>query len=259
VVILLQINQIYNCDCLEGLKQIDDNSVDLIVTDPPYNTGFKEQTNSAKLNSFFNDNLSDWEYEKLIKDTVLQIMRVLKNNKPIFVFIDHRNINKIREWFEWGGAVYKQTIIWDKVVHGLNFQNYAYTYENILFFTKGVWFPKRIKQKKDIISISRVNNFNDIDHETVKPLNLFFDLIYDNSSENDLVLDPFIGTGTTAISCMMANRKYIGFEKEKKYYDICVSRLNGWKTQTKLTDLTNMEEQNGRTKTEENNQLAESN
>jgi len=221
----LELNKVYHMDCLEGLKRIPDNSIDLIISDPPYNTGFKENKTANWLNSFFNDNLDEWEYEKLMKDTFREFYRVLKDNKPIYIFIDHRNLDLFKKWLLWCNFNYKQIIIWDKVVHGLNYQNYAYKHEYILYFVKGVYTHKKIKHKFDIIHLKRINQDNKIDHETVKPLSLIRNFIIDNSDENDIVLDAFMGSGTTAIASKQTGRYFIGFEIEKKYIDIINNRL----------------------------------
>lgn len=234
----LSLNKIYCMDALEGLKQIPDESVDLILTDPPYNTGMSSKSQSGfnqgwtpkstgkpRLSNFFDDNLSDWGYEKLMKDVILECMRVLKPNKPLFFFIDHRNVNKLKDWLIWGGANYKQILVWDKIIHGLNYQNYAYQYELIIFCTKGDYFPKRINHKTDIIKISRVNSDNKIDHETVKPIKLLRELIEDNSNEGDVVLDMFMGSGSVAFASKQMKRNFIGFELEEKYVKISEKRL----------------------------------
>ena len=103
---MLELNQIYNVNCLEGLKELPDASVDLIITDPPYNTGLNSKVTSAEnnptvrfngqkatkpwLGSFFNDDMDDWEYEKLMRDAARGLYRVLKPNKACYVFIDWR-------------------------------------------------------------------------------------------------------------------------------------------------------------------------
>lgn len=240
---MIEQNKVYCMDALEFLKQIPDNSVDLILTDPPYNTGMDSKETSPenhpivrfnsdktvknpRLFGFFNDNLDDWDYEKLIKDIIREFIRVLKPNKPMFLFINYKNFDKIKQWLEWGGAMYKQTLVWDKVLHGLNYQNYAHQFELIIFCIKGEeYHPKRIKHKTDVIRCQRVNGNNKINHETVKPIKLFRDIIEDNSNVGDVVLDCFLGSGTTAIASKQTSRNFMGCEINQEYCKIAEGYL----------------------------------
>ena len=141
------------------------------------------------------------------------------------------------EKLELVGFKVKNTIVWDKVVHGLNYQNYAYTYELIIFAVKGSYFPKnKIKdQYKDIWHLQRKidNRGDELHHETVKLLEVVKIPIVHASNEGDLICDPFIGSGTTAVACKQLNRKFIGIEIEQKYCDIAKKRLE----QSSLLDL----------------------
>lgn len=219
-----------------------DASVDLIITDPPYNTGLNSKVTSAenhptvhfngqkatkqRLCSFFNDNMDKWDYEKLMRDAARALFRVLKPNKACYVFIDWRNYHLIREWFIWAGFTFKQALVWDKVVHGLNYQNYAYTYEMVCYFVKGEYWHKRQEIKKDVITLQRVNQNNEFEHETVKPISLLRKFIKDNSEGGEVVLDPFIGSGTVAVACKQTGRLYVGFEIIKDYCDLANKRLS---------------------------------
>ena len=232
---IFEVNKIYNMDCLKGLKQLPDESIDLIITDPPYNTGMtnKERKNDKWLNSFFNDKFTDIEYLNLIEGMFKESFRVLKNNSACYIFINWKQEPFLRKI----GSKYfkfKQLLIWDKLIHGLNYQNYAYRYECLLFFVKGDFRPKRIYNKTDILRYSRVNQNNEIDHETVKPVRLIQNIIKDNSDKGQIVLDMFMGSGTTAVACLMAQRNFIGFEISKKYCDIAEKRRKKWINQERI-------------------------
>lgn len=222
-------------DCIDGLKELNDESIDLIIIDPPYNTGMTPQTNSgfnngwgkqrSRLNSFFDDKFDPLEYEYLMRRTFKELYRVLKNNKPIYVFIDYRNLCLLKRWLRMANFSFKQQLVWDKQIHGLNYQNYAYQHEYILYFVKGEYTHKRLYNRTDVISYARVNNDNKINHETVKPITLIRNLIKDNSDPGDLVLDCFMGSGTTAVASKQAGRNFIGFESNEAYVQICERRL----------------------------------
>jgi len=227
-----ELNKIYNMDCLEGLKQIPDNSVDLIVTDPPYNTGIKKTT-KGRLKNFFNDKYDEREYERLVEEVCVSLYRVLKTNKAGYIYINWKSLGIWLYYLKKAGFAVKNVIVWDKVIHGLNYQNYAYTYELIIFFIKGIFKVnnKRIEDKnkkyyKDVWHISRkIDNEPDSKHETVKEIKVVKLPIIHGSNENDIVLDPFIGSGTTAVACKQLNRRFIGFEISKEYCDIVNKRL----------------------------------
>lgn len=133
------------------------------------------------------------------------------------------------------GFKIKNVIVWDKVVHGLNYQNYAYTYEMIIFFVKGDFFPnnKSLEDNKngyykDIWHIKRdMGNSNIIEHhETIKQINVVRIPIQHLTKEGDIILDAFAGSGTTGVACKQLKRNYILIEKEPKYIEIINKRLS---------------------------------
>lgn len=161
-------------DCLEVLKTLESNSVDAVITDPPYNTGMtkKNTANSTWLNSFFDDSLSIEDYTKLAEGFAEETYRVTKQDSAMYVFINWKSYDV---WFNavkrFGWKV-KNCIVWDKVVHGLNYQNYAYTHEFIIFCTKGNFKPKNKPGElwKDVWHIKRMmgKKRDDLKHETIK-------------------------------------------------------------------------------------------
>lgn len=251
----MEVNKIYCMDCLEGMKQISDETIDLILTDPPYNTGMSISSSTGKtrrfnnkhnnyLGNFFDDDYADEDYLNLIQKVCINLFRVLKNNKAGYIFMNWKKLGLWIDELTNVGFKVKNVIIWDKVVHGLNYQNYAYTHELIIFFVKGNFFPNNKQEKyyKDVWNIQReINNFNDKEHhETVKNIKVVRLPIIHASNEGDLILDPFIGSGTTAVACKQLGRNFIGFEKEEKYVDIANKRL----AQDCLMNYFNKEEKN---------------
>jgi len=248
--IKMELNKIYCMDCLEGLKKIPDNSVDLIVTDPPYNTGMtaenitrKDTTNtrfySKKspiwLGNFFHDSYTDEEYIDLVRNCCIQLFRVLKENKAGYVYINWKMLGKWLDELKSSGFIVKNVIIWDKLVHGLNYQNYAYKYEMIIYFVKGR-FQLNNKRPQDMNNyfysdIWRIQRDlgkqdNIYSHETVKQIKVVRLPIEHASREGDLICDPFMGSGTTAVACKQLNRNFIGFEISQEYCDIANKRLS---------------------------------
>lgn len=229
-----ELNRIYCIDCLKAMKQMPDECVDLIVTDPPYNTGMtKKETKSSKkpwLFGFFNDSYSEWEYLKLVRDSCIEWYRLLKKDKGGYLFINWKQLGLWINELSQAGFKVKNVIVWDKVVHGLNYQNYAYTYELIVFFAKGDFYPnnKRNAEYRDLWRIQRdINNDNKEEHhETVKQIRVARRPIRHGSNYGELVLDPFMGTGTTAVACKQLKRNFIGFEIDKNYCEVAERRLS---------------------------------
>jgi DNA modification methylase len=226
----LPINQIIQGDCLEVMKTFPGDSIDLILTDPPYNTGMKATNRGARLHDFFDDDYTDEDYLKLVRGGAYEMFRILKNDKPIYLFINWKQLGLWLQELRGVGFNIKNTIVWDKVVHGLNYQNYANTHEFIIYGVKGNWFPtnKESQDKKrgffkDVWSIQRKMTDND-GHETIKAEEVLATVLSHAPNEK-IVCDPFMGSGSTAFVCKRMGRDYVGCEMEQKYIDIANKRL----------------------------------
>ena len=115
---LIEIDKIYNMDCLEGMKQIEDNSIDLIVTDPPYNTGMQKNDNAAWLRYFFNDKYTNEEYQKLVDIACKEMYRILKHDKLGYLFTNFKQLGRWMITLQKTGFIVKNVIVWDKQIHG---------------------------------------------------------------------------------------------------------------------------------------------
>lgn len=220
---------IYIGDCIQGLKNLPDNSVDIVVTSPPYNI------NSNKYEKY-KDNLSDEEYYSFIKECLNELLRVtkyyvffnfqiLKNNRNVFYKI-MCDFNKYL----------KTEFIWAKTnpVNISNNGNICRGFEYIMCYSKSdnedMVFKRGNYEMKDYISntlikpVNSNNKYNEI-HSAIFPLWLPRYFIKYFSEENDIVLDPFMGSGTTAKACYELNRRFIGFEIDPEYCEIARKRL----------------------------------
>ena len=243
---VLEINKIYCMDCLEGMKQMPDKSVDLIITDPPYPIDTENGTNrfkfkvnkkGSKENHLTDKNLNwfptpyKWNY--LWKNTLIEMKRILKDGGHIYIFINEDNLFKeklrIDNYF-----IFRSLLTWFK---GSSYSEcfgmgcyWRKSCEFIYFYTKG-------KTKKYIIDHGTLlhyprNNIK-INHPTPKSVKMIMKIIEKSSDENDVVFDPFMGSGTTAVACKQLNRNFIGFEISQEYVDIANKRLaqenlKGW-------------------------------
>jgi len=209
---MIETNKIHNMDCLEGLKQIDDNSIDVIITDPPY--GIEYKSNHYKWNNPHKEIINDDTFFFPIEE----LWRVLKPSGAIFCFFSHK-IPLVDKRL-------KNTIIWVKNnwTAGDLEGDFGNQYECLGFLPKESF---KIKGKR----FSNVWHFNRIPshklkHPTEKPLDLIMRIVQCSSNKGDLVLDPFMGSGTTAVASKQLERSFIGFELRKEYCDKAQERLS---------------------------------
>ena len=217
----IELNKIYNEDCLEGMEQIPDGGVDLIVTDPPYLINYSRHVKGHRFeNKILNDNNPE-----LISKYIKECYRILKNNSAMYMFASHKTVDFFKQELEGTGFNVKNMIIWDKQRQGMGDTStvFGFQYELIFFVSKGQ--PKiRGKRLSDIWSFPRVVGRNQV-HQNQKPIELIERCVTKHSNEGDVVFDGFLGSGTTAIACLNTNRHFIGFELDKEYFDIATKRI----------------------------------
>ena len=226
-------------DALEGLQNISDRSVDLIIADPPYNLG-KDYGNDS-------DSKSKEEYLKFSRSWLKEAVRVLKNNGTIYVFMGVRFISHLYIILEEEcGLEFNSWIVWHYTQGMGKTKGFSPRHDDILMFTKGkkpsfnlddVPIPQKFFRHRnnmrganpgDAWAFSHVNysNPNRKPHPTQKPEGLVERLVLASSSKNTLVLDPFSGSGTTARVCQQLERNFIGFEINSEYVEMTNERLN---------------------------------
>lgn len=218
-------------NCLDLILQVPDNSIDLVLTDPPYKivsggcTTIKHATsgvlngrlNTTKNGTMFSHN--DIEFKKWLP----QVYRVLKDNSHCYIMINGRNLSELQRYSENVGFVYQNLLVWDKGNVTPN-KWYMNRCEFILMLRKGK--AKNINNMGTSTLLTIPNIKGRKQHPTEKPINLLKILIENSTKENDIVLDPFIGSGSTCIASVMTNRHYIGFELEQKYFSMACKRLD---------------------------------
>ena len=234
---------LYNDDCMDVFKNIPDESVDLICTDPPYKvTSYgcsgtaggmikKNLTMSGKV--FENNSIS-------VKDYAQEFYRVLKDGSHMYVMTNHINLIEMLNTFTEVGFHFIKNLIWDKG-NKIMGRFYMSQYEYVMFFRKGKGVQIRNCGTSDIL---RYPNKKTLDaegknfHDTEKPVELMKCLIENSTDAGDVVLDPFMGIGSTGVACNQLNRNFIGIEIDKKYFDIAQSRIeSGEFPQEKRTSL----------------------
>jgi len=212
------INTVIQADCLDIMQNIPDKSIDMILTDPPYGMGFQSNYRKKQYNKITGDSKLDW-----IEEFVTQSFRVSKENTAHYIFCSFHNIDIFKQAFEKKFKI-KNILVWEKNNTSMGDLNadFAPKIEFILFIQKG---RRLINGKRDpnIFKFSKTGNKL---HPTEKPVDMFEYLLSKFSYEGETILDPFAGSGTTAVACINTKRKYILIEKEKEYIDIINKRLS---------------------------------
>ena len=215
---MLELNKIYNTDCLEFMRSMPDSCVDLVVTDPPYEIHTKGG-GLGRRPVYENGALGKISQGFDAEATLEQIARICKKIN-IFIFCSTKQKPRIMNWgYERGYNIAE--LAWYKP-NAAPFTNNTFKsdLENIIYIRE-----KGVKIK----GISRLFTHNcgksKYGHPTEKPLEIIEKLILVASSEGDLIFDPFMGSGTTAAACKEINRNFIGCEIEAKYCEIAEKRL----------------------------------
>ena len=254
----MEIDNIYNMDCLEGMKQIPDGTIDAVICDLPYGTTRNQWDSVIPLDKLWS------EYRRIIKE---RGAIVLFSQQPFTSALIMSNPQMFK--YEW---------IWEKE-NGSGFLNANYCpmkiHENVLVFSKSAacfvknptdamiynpQFRKGLAYRSKAISTSKnydakaykpfetindgehyhpidIVQFNrdpDAWHPTQKPVDLLRYLVLTYTNEGDTVLDNCMGSGTTAIACIKERRHFIGFELSKEYFDKAVKRIDTERRQLTL-------------------------
>lgn len=242
------ISEVFNIDCFDGLKKINDNSIPCIVTDPPYGLNYNDgdlannrekifggKIKNMKPNPIQNDGKeADIIFEKFLHEA----KRILINGgcccccccggggpKPLFA-----------KWTLMMDKIigFKQAVIWDKGGLGMGMQ-YRRNYEFILIAQKGspshAW-----NGGNNTPNVWRINKIipNKNQHPTEKPIKLMQKIIYIHSNPGDIILDPFMGHGSTGVAAIIEGRRFIGYEIEKRFYDVACQRIEAEESKLKL-------------------------
>jgi len=222
---------LYNGDCLEVMKNIPGESIDLIITDPPYkvtsrgnsgNSGgmFQKKINMQG-NVFKHNGIKPLSY-------IPEFYRLLKDGSHCYIMTNHVNLQEILNTATQCGFHFIKSLIWNKG-NKIMGQFYMSQFEYILFFRKGR--GKKINNcgTADILDVpnkkTKDNNGQNI-HDTEKPIELMKILVGNSTQLNDIVLDPFMGVGATGVACKNTNRNFIGIELDENYFKIAKERID---------------------------------
>ena len=256
----MELNKIYNIDCIDGLKQLEDMSVNLIYADMPYD--------------YFDFRWIDECY------------RVLDNDGSIYIQTDFRSVAELKNYldYKFEKFIFRNWIVWCYRGIARKAKGFQFNHDDILFYSKSeIYKWKQPYQKPSESTLKRWGKYADKNgdipftkltpsmqkkgksmsirdtrmrdwwedisvvgfkeakngklHEFQKPLNLVKRIIDASSYSGDTILDPFMGSGTTALACIDMHRKFIGFEINKKYYKIASNRIQNRIEQQEAIDM----------------------
>lgn len=254
---MIELNNIYNVDCLDGFKSLPDNFIDMVVTSPPYDD----------LRKYGNEK-STWN-ENIFRSVAKELFRVIKDGGVVVWIVNDKTekgsktLTSFRQalFFQSVGFLVNDVMIWEKTNAMPTIRQTRYTdvFEYMFVLSKGkpktfnpIMIPckcagqnynstcknmggengrthknfniNKEKIKGNIWEIAIAQNKTK--HPAVYPYKIAYDHILSWSNEGDVILDPFMGSGTTALACIKTKRKYIGFEINGEYVNICKERIS---------------------------------
>lgn len=241
----IEINKIYNEDCLDGLKKIKDGSIDAIITDPPYGIA-KKKPLVGKSKGKISTLSSEWDIFESMDDFIeftekwlIECKRILKPNGSIAVWGDRRNIFFVQPIMESLFPKFLDLVTWVKrdappnvsqrglaastefcLVYCNSEKGWTFNGQDIKKYNNG-------KQARNYLDIQRsMTKKERLPHPTQKKIETQTFLVEMMTNEGEIVVDPFMGSGTLAEASIITNRNFIGFEKDKGHFTLSTKRIS---------------------------------
>jgi len=225
---------IYNADYMEILKQLEDETIDLVFTDPPYGISKKNgDIKNIKRSRDIKRDFGEWDYNFEPSIFLSASKRLLNEFGSMIVWTSEQLLAKYRTWFD-ENMHPRQILVWIKTNPVTQFRKVGYRQATELMFwaTKGKISKKNpnflFLSQKEMINVFYapiVGGKEREEHPTQKPLSITQEIIRRHCRPDGLILDPFMGSGTTLVGAKILGRRAIGIEINKKYCDIAIKRL----------------------------------
>lgn len=223
---------IFNEDCITEMKKLTQEGykVDCIITDPPYE--ISRENNFSTMENRTGIDFGEWDKDVDHTSWLSYVYDITTDNASIIIFQDWKKLGIIANELEKVGFEVKDMLRWEKVNPMPRNRDRRY----IVDFECAIWAVKKnskwtfnrqddkFQRPKFIYPI--VSGKEKTIHPTQKPISLMEDLIKIHTNENDIILDIFMGSGSTGVAALNLNRKFIGIELDKKYYDIAFDRIS---------------------------------
>jgi DNA modification methylase len=247
---MIELDKIYNCDCLIGMKQIPDGTIDTVITDPPYwhkkspGKPYSQRRQCNTESKFSNSKLYNYEGDMIrgMSDFdgthIDELMKAIEPKMKImnaYIFCSETQVPYYAMWAENNGYMFS-ILVWEKPLSIINKNRFSqnleyivriYDYGTALRRVSNNDFYNRVKKTSPVNGSEKI-------HPTQKPIALIRELLLLNTDEGDSVLDPFMGSATTAIACIKEKRHFIGFEKDETYWKKSVERVKNEQRQLSL-------------------------
>ena len=226
--------KLYNADCLEVFKTIPDNSVDLLLTDPPYNVSRPDDIFTSMMWACRQGmTFGDWDKNFDVIGWIEPASKTLKENANVVIFNSWENLSVIKEECERNHISVKRCLVLNKA-NPAPFNRDRMFVNDVEFALWGVYnskdkptkwvFNRENPVEKCVINTTVQSSKL---HPTMKDLKVIGKLVRLLSLPGGVVLDPFLGSGTTGVACQHLGREFIGIEIDEKYYNIAKERING--------------------------------
>jgi len=219
-------------DCLELMKEIEDQSVDCVVVDPPYrlNKSTGSMTSTSKSEKWqglikAGDKRAGIMNDTLFSEWLPLVYNTMKSQSHIYIFVNDKNLADLMNEMNKVGFGIHNVLVWKKNNATPN-RWYMKNGEFIVFGRKGKAKPINNLGSKSIIEI---NNIRNKIHPTQKPIELLQMLITNSTDRGDVVFDCFMGSGSTGIACLNTNRRFIGMELDEHYFEVASKRIKQWR------------------------------
>jgi DNA modification methylase len=207
-------------DSIKVLPTLKNNSFDLLLSDPPYGMDFKSGWNNKE--KITNDKIEDTIV--LFENVLKEVVPLLKEDAHFYLFGNIDFLPEIKPIIK-KYLTLKSILIWDRKIIGMgDLKSYGFSYDIIYFGYNKIWKDLNGTRDKDILSFNRVTPSANI-HPTEKPIDLLEYLIKKSTNENDKILDPFAGGGSTLIACKNTNRLATGIEIDENYFNLINKKI----------------------------------
>ena len=245
----ISLNNIYNCDCIQGMNSVPKNKIDLVITDPPFAINFRAKKanynrKQSRVLEGYNE-ISAENYYDFTLEWMSQVHRILKESGSMYLFSGWNNLKEILMAIDDVGFHLVNHIIWKYQFGVVTKNKYVTSHYHCLYVCKNdkkrKFFPfKRFSKdaksedghslhyqdKEDVWQIKREYWTGDKKTPTKLPAEIIEKILFYSSKKNDVVLDPFLGSGQVAVVSKMHGRQFCGFEVVKDYYKFAKKRLD---------------------------------
>lgn len=247
---MLEIDNIYNMDCIEGLKEIADKSIDCVITDPPYwhkkspGKPYSQRKQCNTESKFSNSELYNYDGD-MIKgmsdfdgEHIDELMKAIEPKMKImnaYIFCSETQVPYYAMWAENNGYMFS-ILVWEKPLSIINKNRFSQNLEYIMRIYDYGTALRRLSNNELYNRVKKTAPVNGSEkiHVTQKPVSIIREFVLLNTDEGATILDPFMGSGSTAIACLREKRHFIGFELNEKFYKKAFDRIKAEKSQLTL-------------------------